>query len=171
MLLTILLRRPCAHRHSPSAHVATVRGLLWASVAVLAACGSPTGDDLSSGACRQTYEFGNTGCAEVQAIVVSAAGQPLEGQQVNLVSKNRDLGILGEIGSTNARGEFRGRMTRMFGRPPADGFPDTVTVVVIAWDPWSAPPRIADSALVLVTMAPVGAVPSPVQARVVLPVP
>jgi len=171
MFLTILLGRPRLHRHSPSAHVATVRWLLWASVAGLAACGSPTGDDLSSGACLQTYEFGNTGCAEVQALVVSAAGQPLEGRQVGLISKNRDLGILGEVGSTNARGEFRGRMTRMFGRPPLDGSPDTVTVVVRAWDPWSAPPRIVDSALVLVTMAPVGAVPSPVQVRVVLPTP
>jgi hypothetical protein len=171
VLVAILLGRPCLHRHAPSAHVARVRLLLWASVAGLAACGSPTGDDLSPGACPQTYEFGNTGCAEVQALVVSTAGQPLEGRQVGLISKNRDLGILGEIGSTNARGEFRGRMTRMFGRPPVDGSPDTVTVVVIASDPWSAPPRIVDSAMVLVTMAPVGAVPSPVQARVVLPIP
>lgn len=47
-----------------------------AAIGMSGACGSPTDVRPDSGACRQTAEFGNTGCAEVESVVLDRDGEP-----------------------------------------------------------------------------------------------
>ena len=150
---------------------------------ILMACHSPrsqTAAVLPDIACPQTSEFGNTGCFEVRGQVIGAAGQPLAGifvgpkpapspHPVPVPAMFNTVNV-----PTDSAGQFRVRLMRMFGDAPAGGEPDTLSVYVVAVDRSSGglgvPPRIRDSALVLVRLAPAGAVPTPVKVRITLPV-
>ena len=144
-------------------------------LAVLAGCQGSTDPVRDDGACRQSYEFGNTGCLEVRGQVVSTAGQPLAGIVVAARSPSTQMGFGAGFVATDASGGYRVRLSRMLGGPPRSGGPDTVSVYVIATDPRSAgvgvPARIRDSVLVPVTIAPVGRVPSPAEVHFTLPLP
>lgn len=136
----------------------------------VAGCRGPT--DNSDGVCPQTYEFANTGCLEVRGVVVGMRGQPLPG--ISVVSRSTQAGIAASPATTDATGSYRLRLMRMTGARPQAG-PDTASVYVVASDRTSADvgagARVRDSVLALGTIAPVGQVPTPSQARVVLPFP
>jgi hypothetical protein len=122
------------------------------------------------GQCRQSSgEFANSGCTDVMGRVVGVRGQPLAGVHVGL----RQSLAAGQFNTpyvqTDAQGLFRLRLTRM--APP--GLPDTVSVWVGATIRPTLPDRVAtvfDSALVLVTVAPVGRVPEAARLTISLPV-
>ena len=143
---------------------------------LLAACRDLTGNDKGDpDACQQTYEFGNTGCFEVQGQVVGARGQPLRGIYVGLRPLAKPNVFDSRGGTTDSAGEFRIRLSRVLGMPPVDQTSDTLSVYVLAADLRSAsvgaPPQVRDSVLAKATIAPVGVVPFPAIVRVVLPVP
>lgn len=148
-----------------------ISSLLLAFVGTIAGCRTPT--DSGSRACEQTYEFGNTGCFEVAGQVVGSAGQALRAIAVSLRSPT---GPSSDFNSnyqmTDSAGQFRIRLSRMAGNPPAGGAPDTASVYVIAADLSTAglymPASIQDSVLALVTLAPVGTIPEPVVVRITL---
>ena len=138
------------------------------------ACLGPT-DDGDDGTCRQSYEFGNTGCVEVRGQVVSTTGQALAYIIVTPRAASKNTELDGGHATSDADGRFRVRLSRMTGEPPAGGMPDTVSVYVVATDPESAginiPARVRDSVLTVVSVAPVGRVPTPAEVRIVLPAP
>lgn len=127
-------------------------------------------------ACQQTYEFGNTGCFEVAGQVVGARGQALSGISV-VAHPILEPGTLftSPYPTTDTTGQFRIRLSRLVGRPPLDARPDTLSVFVVAADPRSAGVGVLavvkDSALKLVTVAPVGVIPVTAEIRIILPVP
>lgn len=144
------------------------------TLAFSVACRDPIEAGIA-GACPQTYEFGNTGCFEVRGTVVGTAGQALAGIFVGPRPITTRAGFNSYFATTDAAGRFNVRLARMFGRPPLDGTPDTLSVYVVAVDPRTAgvgiPATVRDSALVVVTVAPVGAVPTPNEVRLTLAVP
>jgi hypothetical protein len=123
-------------------------------------------------ACQQTYEFGNTGCFEVSGQIVGARGQALN--RISVVVRTLGDFSTGATTFTDTTGSFRLRAFRMIGRPPAAG-PDTASAYVIAADPRTAglniPATVRDSILVLMTLTPVGSVPTPAQVTIALRVP
>lgn len=157
------------------AHAA--RGLLVVGVLAAVACRIPVAADGGADprACQQTYEFGNTGCLEVQGQVVSASGLPLAGMSVGPRPLPGPAVFNSDYATTDAAGQFRIRLSRISGAPPPKGTPDTLSVYVVAADPRSAdvgiPARVRDSVLTVVTIAPVGTIPTPAVVRVPLPVP
>jgi hypothetical protein len=136
------------------------------------ACLGPT-DDGDDGSCLQTYEFGNTGCVEVRGQVVSTNGQALAYIIVTPRPASKTIGFDGGYATSDADGRFRVRLSRMAGVPPAGGMPDTLSVYVVATGPESAginiPASVRDSVLTVVSVAPVGKVPTPAEVRIVLP--
>lgn len=116
--------------------------------------------------CYQTHEFGNTGCAELTALVTDPQGLPVAAAFVYLHGplKAGDPATLGSgYGRTDSAGTYRLRTIRYAGEPPADG-PDTVSVWVVA----SASPAPGgpigtvgptDSALATLEFRPVGDLP------------
>lgn len=150
----------CRKRHA---------GLL-ALIILMAGCRNPAvnGDPR---ACQQTYEFGNTGCFEVAGQVVGARGQALSGISVVAHIPGPSLLFTSPYQTTDTTGQFRIRPSRMFGRPPLDARPDTLSVFVCAADPRSVPVRVVDSVRTLVTVAPVGVIPVRAEIRIILPVP
>jgi hypothetical protein len=159
-------------RRARPVHVA--RCLTAAAIGFLGACRPPTRVD-DHGVCRQTYEFSNTGCFEVEGAVVGTAGQPLTGIAVGPRYLHDDALFNTQYVTTDDAGQFRFRASRMLGSPPSEPRPDTVSVYVIAADPRSAglnvTATVRDSVLVVVTVAPVGTVPTPAVVRITLPVP
>ena len=141
---------------------------------LLAACHGQTTAVLPDSGCPQSSEFGNTGCFEVRGQVIGAAGQALSGIAIDPRPLPTRAQFTTAFAMTDAAGQFRARQLRMFGAAAAGGLPDTLSVYVVATDRSSAglgvPPRIRDSVLVVVTIAPVGAVPKPVKVRIRLPV-
>lgn len=127
------------------------------------------------GACRQTFEFGNTGCAEVRGRVVGAAGQTLAGISVVPWPVSTQAAFATDYAMTDGAGQFRVRMSRMIGRPPEGGAPDTLSVWIVAADPRSAgvgvPANVRDSVLTVVTVAAVGTVPTSAEVHITLAVP
>jgi hypothetical protein len=130
----------------------------------LAACSSSLSDvePTVAGACVQSYEFGNYGCAEIVGTVVNEQQQPLPGISVGPVHLP-DRGAFNTVYSdSDGNGRFKFRIMR-FTAPETS--PDTVSLYVRAADPRSAgvniPARVRDSVLVNVTLAPVGRVPTP----------
>jgi hypothetical protein len=85
------------------------------------------------------------------------------------------VGFTSPYEKTDVTGRFRIRLARMLGEPPASAAPDTISVYVVAADPRSAgvgvPSTIRDSVLCVVTVAPVGTIPTATEVRIVLPVP
>ena len=156
----------CRKRHA---------GLL-ALIILMAGCRNPA-ENGDPRACQQTYEFGNTGCFEVAGQVVGARGQALSGITV-AAHPILGPGVLftSTYQTTDTTGQFRIRPSRMFGRPPLDASPDTLSVFVVAADPRSAGvgvlvPVVKDSVFKLVTVAPVGVIPVRAEIRIILPVP
>ena len=151
------------------ARVAIAAGLL-----TIAACNSlpidPIGR-LDAGSCEQTYEFGNTGCAEIEGTVRDRQDRALPGMIVG--PRYLASGFNTPYATTDSDGRFRLRITRFAANPPAVG-PDTATVYVLAYDPRSSginiPATVRDSVLALVTVAPVGQVPAPTVVTIRLPV-
>lgn len=145
-----------------------------ALVSLAAGCYSPVESD-DPRACQQTSEFGNTGCFEVEGQVVGLRGQSLGG----ILISSRAVVVHEQFSSgsqsTDAKGRFTIRLMRMFGKPPANSAPDTLSVYVHAVDPRSAgagvPATVRDSVLTFVTMAPIGALPQTATVQIVLPVP
>lgn len=140
----------------------------------LAACGTVTGNQPDPRACRQTYEFGNTGCVDIAGQVVGSAGQPLAGMVVGPGMMSTPVGLNAVYDETDANGRFEIRLTRFAGEPPRAG-PDTLSLYVRALDPRSAgldvPATVRESVLVRVTLAPVGSVPRTTSVVIRLPMP
>ena len=95
-------------------------------------CGSePSGDPAQ---CQQTYEFGNTGCAELTGRVTDESGQPIAGAYVSVqsaVDSSRAITLVGAEIQTDPSGAYQLRAIRFDGEASSDG-PDTVTVWVRA---------------------------------------
>ncbi|MEP7384653.1 MAG: hypothetical protein ABI910_23480 [Gemmatimonadota bacterium] len=144
------------------------------ALAALAACrDASTGAD--SRACQQSYEFGNSGCAEVSGQAVGLRGQALQGISVFARGSPDFFPFSSGYVVSDASGAFRVRITRMFGSPPADRAQDTVSVYVVARNQpvdWATgQPRVQDSVFTLVRVSPVGSVPEASSLRIVLPIP
>lgn len=118
--------------------------------------------------CRETYEFGNTGCFEVRGQVVDRTGEALAGISVGPRPRSTSTGFNTHYVLTDSAGRFRVRLARV--AAPAPGAPDTLTVYMIAVDPRSPMTR-RDSVLATVTVARVGAVPTPAEVRITLGAP
>jgi hypothetical protein len=151
----------------------TATGLALAAGCLHSTQGDDRGDPR---ACRQTYEFGNTGCADVAGEVVGLRGQPLATISVGPGNSERSDGLNTTYADTDVEGLFALRLTRFGPKPPWAAIgPDTVSLYVRAADPRTAgvgiPARVRDSVLVRLTVAPVGAVPEPSTVRIVLDVP
>jgi hypothetical protein len=131
----------------------------------LVACGaSEPSEDQSR--CLQTFEFGNTGCAELAGVVTDPDGVPLAQASVGLRDpgeSGRPVTLVSGYVTTDATGAYRLRAIRMAGEVPAVG-PDTVTVWVRAAvpPPADAPSGtvgLSDSVLVTLELRPVGETP------------
>lgn len=139
------------------------------------ACHNPA-ETVDARECQQSYEFGNTGCFEVSGEVVGLRGQALDGIVVIPRPVPREyVGFSSPDQTTDVTGRFRIRPARMLGGPPANAAPDTISVYLVAADPRSAgfevPATVRDSVLCVVTVAPVGTIPTATEVRIVLPVP
>jgi hypothetical protein len=161
------MSHPLPHRRPP------VRALLAASALAAACHGDVTEEDPD--VCPSTGEFGNAGCIAVEAEVLGVSGQPLEGIAVTSrpLAGRASYGI--GWGKTDATGHVRVRTVRLDRGALGPPTPDTVSVWVIASDPQAQPPAglpwLRDSALAVVTVAPVGALPVPAIVRLRLPLP
>ncbi|MBI2408593.1 MAG: hypothetical protein HYV19_09870 [Gemmatimonadetes bacterium] len=141
--------------------------------ALAVACSGLTNTDDAGGACRQTYEFSNSGCLEVRGQVVSTIGRGLGGMLVSVRPLRTSWGFPTTFATTDTSGRFRIRLTRMVGSPPSAGTPDTLSCYVSASQPvapGSGAAVVRDSVLTVVTVAPVGATPVPAEVRITLPV-
>ena len=131
-------------------------------VAALAVAGCRvTEPDATPNECRQTYEFGNSGCADLVGVVTDESGAPLVGAYVGWLQTRPDRGIVGTPVAVASDGRFRLRVTRMSGPVPVAG-PDTVTAVVQASARLLSGTPGRDTAVirsreVLLRVAPVGA--------------
>jgi hypothetical protein len=143
---------------------------LISSAALMAAAAGCGAAEPSEGAspCQQTFEFGNTGCAELSGRVTDQSGQPVVGAHVSITGAGEPERAIsfGSVGSvdveTGAAGDYRLRVIRVTGEPPS-GRPDTVTVCVrsvvalLNPPPGAAAPR--DSVQALLTVRAVGELP------------
>jgi hypothetical protein len=152
---------------------ATSRFTIWcATVAIACAtygCDRPLEPD--TGPCRQTGEFGNTGCVEIRGLVVDQRGAPQAGIVVGpRFLAGREL-FNTVYATTGGEGRFRFRISRFSGGPPPTG-PDTMSLFVHAADPATAgvnvPATVRDSVLGRVTIARIGSVPEPLEVTIVL---
>ena len=141
----------------------------------MAGCGDPVGWRSNPQACRQTREFSNTGCVQVEGQVIGTTGQPLSGIFVTPRYLPGSPTFDSPYEKTGADGRFRLRLTRYEPLPPGLTGPDTLSIFIGAADPRSAsigvPATVRDSVLIVVTIAPVGAVPEPVVVSITLPTP
>lgn len=136
---------------------------------VAVACRSPFGGrDVDSRACRQTYEFGNYGCARVLALVEGPPAPWPASYRVDVRATPRSTtGGVETVGAARPGvGPVPLELTRFFRLPTAD---DTLSVWVVARlleDPRPVvvgvplPVFAADSVLRLIRFTPVGSVPS-----------
>jgi hypothetical protein len=153
------------------ARVAIAAGLL-----TIAACNSlpidPNGR-LDARACEQTYEFGNSGCAEIEGAVLDRQDRALPGMIVGPRYVFPGAAFNTPYATTDSAGRFRLRITRFGADAPAVG-PDTVSLFVLAYDPRSSglnvPATVRDSVMARVTVAPLGRVPVPASVTIRLPV-
>ncbi len=131
-------------------------------------CRTPTGGDgYPPGACHQTYEFGNYGCARIVVTLVQPPTPWPARYRINLRIERGDPMFTGystvepDLPWEPALIEW----TR-WDLPPASG-DDTLTVRIVArmlddpWPPATGPLAVfaADSVLRVLHVAPVGAVP------------
>ncbi len=129
------------------------------------ACGSnePSEDPTH---CAQTYEFGNTGCGELQGLVTDSLGVPFADAYVDVrgpADPGRPVALSSGFVPTDSAGNYMIRVIRDAGDAPAEG-PDTVTVWVHAAvpPPGDAPvgtPGPRDSVLATLELRPVGETP------------
>ena len=140
-----------------------------ALLALVPACDSATGLRPDAQPCRQTYEFGNTGCAEIAGRVIDAQDQGRAGISVGPRYLTGANGFNTPYATTDTAGRFRLRITRFAGMAPAAG-PDTVSLYVHAADPRSAglerPATLRDSVLVQVTISLLDEVPAPIDVTI-----
>lgn len=142
-----------------------MRHVLWLSTVFGAlSCRAPVELLDERGACPQTYEFGNFGCAEVRGQVLGSAGQPLRGVDVGpRYFAGTEGGYNTYYTTTDSAGRFSFRVTRFSPRSaPVD--PDTFSIYVRASvrpPPGGAAPLAMDSTLTRLTLAPLGSVPVP----------
>lgn len=139
-----------------------------------AACHDPAAA-VDDGACPQTYEFGNTGCAVVLGVVVGARGQALEGVTVFARVDPAGAGFASSYDASNPDGTFKVNIMRYAGHEPVDRQHDTLSVYVVAQNQplaWAlGQPKVRDSAFTTVRMFRVGEVPSPSNLTMKLDVP
>lgn len=141
--------------------------------ALAVACSDLTNTENAGGACRQTYEFGNSGCLEVRGQVVATSGRGLGGISVSVRPLRTSSNFSMSYATTDTSGRFRIRLTRMVGSPPQAGTPDTLSCYVLAAQPvapGSGAAVVGDSVFTLVTIAPVGTIPVPAEVRIPLPI-
>jgi hypothetical protein len=142
-----------------------------ATLGILAACGRDPVSGGDSRACRQTYEFGNSGCFEVEGQVVNVAGQGLAGIYVGPRYLSMRDYFNTSYATTDTGGRFRLRLMR-FGARPTGLQSDTLSVYITAFDARTAgvgvPATSRDSVLAVVTVAPVGTAPVPTMVRITL---
>jgi len=128
------------------------------------ACGNEPTEELSL--CFQTYEFGNTGCADVVGAVTDVRGSPVPGAYVGVtgsVDPARAVTLSSGSTRTDSTGRYSERVIRFDGAPPAEG-PDTVSVWVrafVAPAPEVPPgtPGPIDSVIATLEFRPVGQTP------------
>ncbi len=129
-----------------------------------AACHEPAAV-VDNGACKQTGEFGNTGCAVVSGMVLGARGQALEGVLVFARVDAAAPGFASSYGASNADGSFKVIVTRYAGLEPADPQNDTLSFYAVAANQpvdWAlGQPKVRDSAFTTVRISHVGSVPTP----------
>jgi hypothetical protein len=132
----------------------------------LVACGTNAPPENEVGSrCLQTYEFGNTGCAELTGLVSRGEGVPAQAF-VNVqgpAQPGRSIVLVSGYVGIDSTGLFRLRVIRYAGEVPTAG-PDTVTVWVRAAvpPPSDAPtgtPGPSDSVLTTLELRPVGEEP------------
>jgi hypothetical protein len=141
-----------------------MRAVCLLPLVLFAACSDATRPD-DSAACRQTREFGNTGCVEIAGTVVDSRGAPVAGASVSAGAvADRAIAFAGGT-RTDALGRYALRAVRMAGQPLR---PDTVTVYVRATVAPTLPATVGprDSTTLVVEVAPVGFVPATSQAPV-----
>jgi hypothetical protein len=105
--------------------------LILAGALALPACAGPTGTR-DPAICHQTYEFGNSGCAEVRGRVVLPSGQPVVGASVGVMGPadpELSVGMNRAYVDTDSAGYYLVRVIRY---APSVGQPDTLTVSVRA---------------------------------------
>lgn len=146
-----------------------MRAAICIFLALLAGCEELIGSREDEAVCQQTYEFGNTGCVDVEGLVTDRAGRPLEGAYAGVARPVRaepHVTLSGGFPRTSAEGKYRLRVFRMVGAPTTT--PDTLSVWVRAGVPPDPPvvgvPGPADSAVVVLELSPVGT-----RAKVVTP--
>lgn len=138
--------------------------LIAAAVLGVVACGTsePSQDPTR---CQQTFEFGNTGCAEMTGTVTDHLGAPVvsAGVMATPADPARLITLVYDLVQTDATGAYRLRVIRMTGSNPV-GRPDTVTVWVraAARPPNGLPPGTTgvDSVLATLEIRPVGELPA-----------
>lgn len=146
--------------------------LAFPAFVAFAACSSPVAQNDETGACAQTGEFANNGCAEIIGIVRGTQQQPLAGIVVGPVYLPGRGVFNTSYDETDSDGRFEFRVYRF--SPPQTSL-DTVSMYVRAADPQSAgvgvPARLRDSVLVTVAVTPVGRVPDPTTVAISLRTP
>lgn len=138
--------------------------LILGLASLLNSCSAPSGIKIDPNVCQQTFEFGNSGCADIQGNVLNSRDEGLSGIVVTSHFLPGSDAFNGAPSTTDGAGRFTLRITRFIGAVPSSG-PDTVSVFIVAADPRSAgvriPATVRDSVLTRVTIAPVGTVPVP----------
>jgi hypothetical protein len=104
---------------------------------LIAGCKNPMETGIP-GACPLMDFFGGTGCLEVAGRVVGMRGQSLGNMQVQLRALSGPSAFDWTYQETDTSGQFRLRLSRMSGKPPSDGRPDTVSIYTVAYDPLTA---------------------------------
>ncbi len=146
------------------------RLLAIAPLSLFLGCDSSTGVIDDNNACRQTYEFGNLGCADIEGRVVDAADRGVSGIIVGPRYEPGNGGFDTSYSTTDADGNFRFRVTRYLPRRPSESGPDTLSLWVSAADPRSAgvgvPATRRDSVRVSIAVVPIGQTPEPVRVTI-----
>lgn len=140
-------------------------------LAAVAACDLIESEPVSNpGVCRQTYEFGNYGCARVGGRVLNASGQPVAGANVRLSVAQGTESRAGELGLAVSRADGRYEVESIRYSPPSGQTnPDTVTMYLSVGLPGQAGPAAPDSVPVVVHFSPVGALAIVVQRDIQIP--
>jgi hypothetical protein len=120
---------------------------------ILLGCGGATTETIDASICRQTYEFGNYGCTQIEGRVVNRNGAAIPGVQV-VARGGSALGqSLFGYTATDTAGHYSFRLTRYIVLP-GDG--DSATVSVRAAIPFTSGTIPADSTVVTAHFADVG---------------
>jgi hypothetical protein len=121
---------------------------------ILLGCGAATTESVDPSICRQTYEFGNYGCTQIEGRVVNRNGAPIPGVQVAAKGTSLTGQSLFGYTATDTVGHYSFRLTR-YVVLPGDG--DSATVNVRALIPFTSGTIPADSTVVTAHFADVGA--------------